>query len=980
MSITPNPQAPCRLIRMLLGSLLIAASQAASGQDRLPPITFPVVTIVASEPRVLENSSVPASFTVGRTGDATRSLSVTYRIRGSAQDGVDYATLPGSITFPPGETRALIPVIPIPDAIPEFDESVELELVGPPTGTDPVAAYWIGFPGRAVVTIANAAPTTTNHPPSVALITPADGTRYVAPATITLAANAHDDDGTVTMVEFFAGTRRIGVANHVALEGSTNLRLVAPFHFVWADVPTGEYVLTARATDNAGATRTSPPVHIVIQEGIRLATVSVIASDPEASKAAEGPLPLDHLLRPALSPNTGRFTIRRDAATNESLTVFYELAGTASNGVDYIRLPGFINIPPGANSADVIVEPLPDSLTEGIESVELALTPPPFPTLTDQSTLSFRAPYLIGHPARATVTIADSQSPPPTNRPPDIRLLSPAPGTVLIAPANLLLTADARDTDGTVVAVEFYSGTNLLGTVTNNPLAMSPRLPVGPYAFAWTNVPRGEYILAARAIDDQGASRFSPPVNIRVTGENLQPMVVITATVPHAFEGPPPTANGLTGGPHRVPEPASAAVFTFRRTGGTNSPLTVQYSVGGSASNGVDYAALPGVVVIPAGQWRATVSVQPLDDDLVEGTESVVVTLEPPISIAIFPPPEGCYYLVGPNNRATAYIHDNDFVITNRPPVVRLVNPPDGAELAAGTPINLIADTRDSDGHVTSVEFFAGTNSLGIVTNRLFILAPVHPFSLVWSNAPAGTYTLTARATDDRGLSADSTPVRINILTNTPSPVVRVVAIDRYAVEQGTNHAAFRIFRHGATNDDLIVRYAVSGRASNGVDYAELPGVVTIPAGAHSADVAIIPIPDDLPEGVEDVTLWLLPAEPVASLAGGTRAYHGGPKLHATAFIFDQLPAPPRPAPITDAATRGEIPQPGWRLAPPRVDRTSDSITVNGDTDQMVVIEIANDLHEWTYLTHGIVMDGKLTFTDPDRNAAGTRFYRVVAP
>lgn len=53
---------------------------------------------------------------------------------------------------------------------------------------------------------------------------------------------------------------------------------------------------------------------------------------------------------------------------------------------------------------------------------------------------------------------------------------------------------------------------------------------------------------------------------------------------------------------------------------------------------------------------------------------------------------------------------------------------------------------------------------------------------------------------------------------------------------------------------------------------------------------------------------------------------------------------------------------------------------MNGENDQMIVIEVANDLHEWSYLTHGFVIDGKLTFTDPDRTAVGTRFYRVATP
>jgi uncharacterized protein (DUF1800 family) len=57
---------------------------------------------------------------------------------------------------------------------------------------------------------------------------------------------------------------------------------------------------------------------------------------------------------------------------------------------------------------------------------------------------------------------------------------------------------------------------------------------------------------------------------------------------------------------------ASPAIVTFSRTGSTASPLTVYYTVGGTAINGSDYATLPGSVTIPAGSSSATVAVNAL--------------------------------------------------------------------------------------------------------------------------------------------------------------------------------------------------------------------------------------------------------------------------------------------------------------------------------------------------------------------------------
>src|SRR5262249_10303699 len=51
------------------------------------------------------------------------------------------------------------------------------------------------------------------------------------------------------------------------------------------------------------------------------------------------------------------------------------------------------------------------------------------------------------------------------------------------------------------------------------------------------------------------------------------------------------------------------------------------YRVAGSAASGADYVALSGTVTIPAGQTTADVDVAALEDALVEGTETGIVTL-----------------------------------------------------------------------------------------------------------------------------------------------------------------------------------------------------------------------------------------------------------------------------------------------------------------------------------------------------------------
>src|SRR6185503_7698605 len=178
-------------------------------------------------------------------------------------------------------------------------------------------------------------------------------------------------------------------------------------------------------------------------------------------------------------------------------------------------------------------------------------------------------------------------------------------------------------------------------------------------------------------------------------------------------------------------------------------------------SNGVDYRRLSGEVTILEGARSADIVVDPIDDNFLEDTETVSLTLIPTCPQCLFSnppclPPQGTNcYPIGPDNKAVAYIRDNDTTQSNVPPTVRLISPQNGEVFTAPTNIALRANAQDrEDGANLKVEFFAGAQSLGVGT---FIpgVCPVCPFyALIWSNAPPGQYTLTAKATDSAGASS----------------------------------------------------------------------------------------------------------------------------------------------------------------------------------------------------------------------------------
>jgi RHS repeat-associated protein len=95
-----------------------------------------------------------------------------------------------------------------------------------------------------------------NLAPTIALISPASGASFSAPATIALAANASDADGTIARVDFYQGTIPIGTVTS------------APYTFTWTNVGQGSYAVTAVATDSGGAIATSAPVNITVNSGV----------------------------------------------------------------------------------------------------------------------------------------------------------------------------------------------------------------------------------------------------------------------------------------------------------------------------------------------------------------------------------------------------------------------------------------------------------------------------------------------------------------------------------------------------------------------------------------------------------------------------------------------------------------------------------------------------------------------------------------
>jgi uncharacterized repeat protein (TIGR01451 family) len=183
---------------------------------------------------------------------------------------------------------------------------------------------------------------TVNSPPSVSLTKPTNGTVFIAPATITVIADASDPDGSVSEVRLFRGASLMAALP------------AGPYYTIWTNAPAGQYQFTAQATDNRGAKATSAPVNVTVLSNPPLSVIVAMRFNPqtglfEQKVRVSNPTPYAY--------EAVRVWIKNLPAKQ---TVFNSSGQT--NGVPYVQ--SNLPVPPGT-SVDLLIEYyVPDRLPQ----------------------------------------------------------------------------------------------------------------------------------------------------------------------------------------------------------------------------------------------------------------------------------------------------------------------------------------------------------------------------------------------------------------------------------------------------------------------------------------------------------------------------------------------------------------------------------------------------------------------------------------
>ncbi len=183
-----------------------------------------------------------------------------------------------------------------------------------------------------------------------------------------------------------------------------------------------------------------------------------------------------------------------------------------------------------------------------------------------------------------------------------------------LAVSNVTLTSAAFNgnlitTNGLPSSVLVYWGTSDGGTVASawgNTNQFPDYQPLGVLTTNVAGLSSNTTYYYTFCLVNSAATNWASPSSAFLPGQ-----VSIVATAPNASE---------VG-------PVSGAFTVYRPATATNGNLAVNYTVAGTASNGVDYALLAGTVTIPDGQASATITVQPFWDQFVDGSQTVQATL-----------------------------------------------------------------------------------------------------------------------------------------------------------------------------------------------------------------------------------------------------------------------------------------------------------------------------------------------------------------
>lgn len=620
--------------------------------------------------------------------------------------------------------------------------------------------------------------------PSVALVSPVEGASFPGVATINLMANATAVDASVSKVEFYRGNSLLGTATG------------APFSFSWYNVPLGTFKVSARVYDTSGLSKTSDVVSFTVANPIAVAISSPLSGSrylsgspvtlrADATDSAAAITKVEFwngadLVGTTVAPPFETSWLPAAAGKYRIIAVATDTQGiTRASSASLIT----VNTPPtvslmAPSTPITLVAPVQITLEAAANDLDGHIQKVEFYSGGTLLGTSTSAPYTyiwsnekVGKftlTARATddmggVTISDQISL-KIESPISIAITSPTTSRIL-PPASLTLQADATDSKGTILKVEFYNGADLIGVASSS-----------PFVLQWNDVKTGIYRLTAVATDSLGYIKTSGITTLTV---DTPPSVILTApsknsiysapgvvallasvgdpdgtirrvdffngtvkigsatTAPYTF-----TWENVPTGDYTLYAKAFDDIGTGTRSPGIgvhiqeNAPLTL------AVASGKLVMAAPSDILLNTN--ASAISSTVIKVEFFSGANLIGTSNASPFSLNWKGVEAGKYTLkavMTDGNGATftsAVISAS--VIVDALPQIGLSS--DKVNVVSPDKVLLTAAASDTDGTISKVEIFNGTTLIATLQQS--------PYVFEWQASP-GSYKITAKATDNLG-------------------------------------------------------------------------------------------------------------------------------------------------------------------------------------------------------------------------------------
>lgn len=334
-------------------------------------------------------------------------------------------------------------------------------------------------------------------------------------------------------------------------------------------------------------------------------------------------------------------------------------------------------------------------------------------------------------------------------------------------------------------------------------------------------------------------------------------------------------ASVLENGPDNL-------LFTVALNAASASPVTVNYTVGGTATNGADYAPIGTSVLFPTGTTSQTIIVNPNSDGTIEPDETVILTLT-----------AGAGYTVGTPSTATGTILNDDF-----PSVA--VSSVTVAEGNSGTTNAVFTVDLSAPATASGVTFdiatFNGTATAGsdyVANSQVGMVIPAGATSATFTVLVNGDTlneadeTFFVRITNVVGAFVNGSQGTGTITNDDPLPVLSVNNPSIVEGDVGIRILNFLLTLDTPSGRAVSVNVATAnGTAAAGSDYVAATGGFSFAPGETSKTFPVQIIGDTSPEADETFTV---------TMSGVTNATLGANPGTGT-IINDDVPLDIQPA------------------------------------------------------------------------------------